>query len=1015
MSVDQLKNPQSSKHNNSKTSPKRKASCDINSLRASNISNFRGSINTTDYLGLGSLLNNSNRRTSTSIDNPFLIPTRTMDGPGSSTLNNTTTNNEGGYSRRASVTSTGSFGGLTCMSGFTSDMLVESLSQLDSNNNNRNNWQQNDLSSSVNMMQPPPANLNSSAGFNNSGSLTGSATQALNFNNSINPASSLLPPLDPSAAAMQQHVLSTLGSIGLNMFANVASSVADTNGGAKGGVKGEEEDKKKAAASRNNNEQSSIKTSESTDTNKLDVHQNAAQQQLAYIQQLQEVQVQQQMEAQKQRRTMNDIALTSAAQQGGDEGSIANTIMEIMNRPTGYNSSKTTKPSSSNRRRRSRDRGDADSYSGSTGSMNDGMFGLSGNKSVASGTQTLLDAAELMNDEADISPVLGDGKPILKSSSNHHQQQQQQIGCAHLSVLKYISLTSPSDTSGSHLRANYALSFGGLFELPSIPTDEEYCSRFDKSLEPYQLPKFDVAALQAARFAELALGALVDSSSSSNNSTLVVELTNASVLCLRDCIEERVHPSLMFDMARSFFFHAILRLYLDKDMIYYFKFRRVCLRHLCQLDGYPGVSKLIAAISFQDSLVYMICNGADEDDLPNIDGDIPRAVPPHPHSGMAKSTAEKKFGVSISPSRVASIDINQMWIQGTPPVFINEDAPVKSRVIDGLACAIRTSLDEAKALQTKEEPQQSSRGRIISRKKKYAEDSKDKSATQWAVEHYPNELSNSNIVHETTSLLQADKEATFSLFRGHDLLTVALESIVNSDRDVKYVPGQSILNILEGIIDRPILLYQGGPTYHIITNCAILLAHKINKLHSTVIKDHNECLKEQYDTALDIYNMARLVLEKHRSKLPLRLQCHEVPSVSATANESGLLIDLSNMTMCTSYNCLDCVAMGGISVKKEDDKGLSDSVSSSGRKRKAPELFVARPSKSGLGVQDGDEKFLAGKSLTSPDRDKKQRTNEGVSVGRSRGGQITEPERELDINDQALMAALSRTISQKER
>ena len=71
---------------------------------------------------------------------------------------------------------------------------------------------------------------------------------------------------------------------------------------------------------------------------------------------------------------------------------------------------------------------------------------------------------------------------------------------------------TPADTSGIHLRANYTLSFGGLFELPNIPMDEEYCSRFDKSLEPYQLPKFDVAALQAARFAELALGALVDSS-----------------------------------------------------------------------------------------------------------------------------------------------------------------------------------------------------------------------------------------------------------------------------------------------------------------------------------------------------------------------------------------------------------------------------------------------------------------------------------------------------------------------
>ena len=130
------------------------------------------------------------------------------------------------------------------------------------------------------------------------------------------------------------------------------------------------------------------------------------------------------------------------------------------------------------------------------------------------------------------------------------------IGCLKAKVLKLLHILCPSDPDGIRFRACYALSLGSMFGLPLIPSDEEYCRRFEPSgsFEPYLLPKFDIAALQAARFAEVAMGALADGERS-----MVLELANASVLCLQDCVEEPVHPSCMFDVARTFFFHGIFR------------------------------------------------------------------------------------------------------------------------------------------------------------------------------------------------------------------------------------------------------------------------------------------------------------------------------------------------------------------------------------------------------------------------------------------------------------------------
>ena len=317
----------------------------------------------------------------------------------------------------------------------------------------------------------------------------------------------LPPPLDPRAAAMQEHVLSTLGSIGMNMF-HQPSSFLGINGTGQGGVDsvgGWQQQQQQQQ------QQDIIATA-----------QNSAQKQLAYVQQLQ---LQQQIQAQRQRRSMNAAALT-ASQLSGDSG----------------------------------------------GTMNSFDYNFFANESVVG------DGDGRYQLRSPLSPV-----PLyVKSTATSSKQSPSKrvIGCVHPKVLQYLPLTNPTNPSGMHLRACYTLSVGGLFGLPPIPTDEEYCRRF-KLLETYQLPKFDVAALQAVRFSELAMGALT--TIKDGDMELLVALANASVLCLQSCVEEQVHPSLMLDVARAYFFHSTFRLYMG-DMERYFKYRRICFRYLSQLD-----------------------------------------------------------------------------------------------------------------------------------------------------------------------------------------------------------------------------------------------------------------------------------------------------------------------------------------------------------------------------------------------------------------------------------------------
>ncbi len=476
-------------------------------------------------------------------------------------------------------------------------------------------------------------------------------------------------------------------------------------------------------------------------------------------------------------------------------------------------------------------------------------------------------------------------------------------------IRKHISLLEKSSIDGNRLRSYYTLSVDILFKLPPVPTDEEYCTKLNITMNPMVLPPFDLAALRAARFAELALGAMVG-----NQVTLSLELSNAVVTCLKQCAQEPVHPHCMFEVVRAYFLHGLFRSYRG-DMPRYFKYRRVCLSKLVQLDqSTQGIEALLAAISFHDSWAYMIYN-ANEESLPDID----ESIPPVSQSGYETAVelitgAEQKYQTSTDPSKVASDAKNQMWIQGPPPVFINNEAPPLARSLDALACAIRSCCDMA----------QNCGGGDNGGGNSNDCSSIPMTATGKSVMANTAELCSRNLVLSAFTLLQ-QSEATAAVEKnyGHHLLISAMDAFLeggDEDEAGGFTDSQiqSLLSVSNTVINRPLLLYQGGPTYHMVTNTAIQLCHLLNGLYASKMNNHSsgqspsEMEAALFDEVLDTYIALRKCLEIHRRKLPLLLRCHKLPrpNIMMEENEAGApLIDLAQTHLCASRGCQGFVLM----------------------------------------------------------------------------------------------------------
>jgi hypothetical protein len=173
---------------------------------------------------------------------------------------------------------------------------------------------------------------------------------------------------------------------------------------------------------------------------------------------------------------------------------------------------------------------------------------------------------------------------------------------------------------------------------------------------------YDRSVLHSAKFAELALGAFV-----SDQLVLALELSNATVACLRECLDSVIpDSSALYLITKSYFLHALFRSYRG-DIGRYLKYRRVCLNLIPHIDkDTKGLAELISAMSFHDSLAYMIHN-ASEDDLPDIGDVIPQVTQDRNASEMATdrlgSSSIFLQDVVIDSDAIASNPDNQLWMQ----------------------------------------------------------------------------------------------------------------------------------------------------------------------------------------------------------------------------------------------------------------------------------------------------------------------------------------------------------------
>jgi len=153
----------------------------------------------------------------------------------------------------------------------------------------------------------------------------------------------------------------------------------------------------------------------------------------------------------------------------------------------------------------------------------------------------------------------------------------------------HTHLLERGDVEGNRLRAYYRLSIDELYRLPLTPSDEEYCAKWNAThsaagsataptiMTPASIPGAHLAALSASRFAEVALGAVVH-----QEIPLAMELCNAVVHCLRECVQEQVQDSYLYEVARAYFLLGVFRA-CRGDMERYFKYRRVALTYTAKL------------------------------------------------------------------------------------------------------------------------------------------------------------------------------------------------------------------------------------------------------------------------------------------------------------------------------------------------------------------------------------------------------------------------------------------------
>jgi hypothetical protein len=308
----------------------------------------------------------------------------------------------------------------------------------------------------------------------------------------------------------------------------------------------------------------------------------------------------------------------------------------------------------------------------------------------------------------------------------------------------------------------------------------------------------------------------------------------------------------------------------------------------------------------------MMYNGS-ENDIPNIDGSIPPVI----QNGVTASyysSVEAKYGVKTDMLSIASDPKNKNWFQGPPAVYLNNEAPLHARSLDAIACAVRYCCDQANnrfaSLAKENDPSPSD---------KMSFHTLDDTPTTNAVLSVENELCNRNMVASSYSLMRQYEASTQGNEKceGLHLIISAMDAFLENDDgdlDGGFTDSQiqSLLSVCNSAVENPLLLHHAGPTYHLVTNAAILLCHLLNGMHATKSTTQFGPMEAtMFEEVLDTLVSVRKLLTVHRRKLPVRLRCHGIPrpSFDSIVVEGQPLIDLGETTLCPCRSCQGFVLM----------------------------------------------------------------------------------------------------------
>jgi len=157
-------------------------------------------------------------------------------------------------------------------------------------------------------------------------------------------------------------------------------------------------------------------------------------------------------------------------------------------------------------------------------------------------------------------------------------------------------------------------------------------------------------------------------------------------------------------------------------------------------------------------------------------------------------------------------------MQGASQIYLNDDARPLSCILDALACVVRTCCDSDALSKAKESGVELTHTHTIT-----------------AVTEKFDELIPRNLVKKAFAMLSQHEVLSSARFSGLHPIVSAFSAFISADpkNDGKCSDSQvqSLLSVAVTIIEQSQLLYQCGPTYHAVSNCAVLHAHMINGLH----------------------------------------------------------------------------------------------------------------------------------------------------------------------------------------